>query len=101
MRTAMAGASALAFIGLTALPVSAHESDQVRYELRQRGYYNIEFLVAEAPYFQADACRDGDRYHLHVDFYGRITQRTPIGPCHRDWAERRGEGTFRDYRYRR
>lgn len=98
MRISLASSLALLVMGMTA-PVIAHESDQVRQELRQRGYYNIHFLVAEPPDFQADACRDGERYHLHVDFYGRITERVPVGPC-RGWTDRRGAG-FEEDRYRR
>ena len=54
-----------------AASASAHDAPQVRYELRERGYYQIQFLVNQAP-FQVNACRYGDRYHLNVDWYGRV-----------------------------
>ena len=98
MRNILVTASALSLFGLAALPAAAHEAGQVRHELRLRGYYDIRFLVAEAPEFQANACRYGERFHLHVDFYGRITERAPIGPCRAEWSDRSGE---RSYGYNR
>ena len=86
MRNALAAVSALSLVGLTALPARAHEASQVRYELRQRGYYDIQFIVSEPPQFQVDACRDGERFHLHVDFYGRVTERSAVGRCRSHWG---------------
>ena len=60
---------------------SAHDVSQAQHELRDRGYTKIQFLVDEAP-FQVNACQAGTRYHLHMNYYGRITERTPIGECH-------------------
>ena len=60
---------------------SAHDISQAQQELRARGYTKIQFLVDEAP-FQVNACQGRTRYHLHVDFYGRITERTTVGECH-------------------
>jgi hypothetical protein len=87
-------------------PASAHDAGQVHYELQARGYYNIRFLVPEPP-FQVNACRDGVRFHLHVDYYGRIRERADIGPCH-NWSRAPyddGYGWRRryygDYGYRR
>ena len=74
MRNALAGISALGLLGFAALPVSAHEASQVHSDLRQRGYYDVQFVVAEPP-FQVEACLEGQRFHLHVDFYGRVTER--------------------------
>ncbi len=73
--------------------VSAHDASQVQYELRERGYYQIEFLTDEAP-FQVNACRDGERYHLHVDWYGQIRERVRIGSCQEQWS--RGRRYYRD-----
>ena len=101
MRNILVAASALSLFGLAALPAAAHEADQVRHELRLRGYYNIRFLVAEPPDFQANACRDVERFHLHVDYYGRITERASIGPCRPEWSERGGERSYGYDRYRR
>lgn len=94
MRNIAMTASAVALFGLVTLPAAAHEMDQVRHELRLRGFYDIRFLVAEAPDFQANACRDGERFHLHMDYYGRITERAPIGPCRAEWSDRSGERSY-------
>ena len=77
--------SALTLLTFAAGPASAHNAYQVRQELQQRGYYSIRFLRAEPPHFQVNACRGGERFHLHVNFYGRVTERDAIGPCHRRW----------------
>ena len=99
MRNALAAVSALSFLTLTALPVSAHEPSQVRYELGQRGYYDIQFIVAEPPQFQVNACRDGERFHLYVDFYGHVTERSPVGRCrgHLGFNRRDAEDRYRRY----
>ncbi len=94
MRKILVTTSALSLFGLATLPAAAHEADQVRHELRLRGFYDIRFLVAEAPDFQANACRDGERFHLHMDYYGRITERAPIGPCRAEWSDRSGERSY-------
>lgn len=90
MRIALAGLSALALLS-AALPVAAHEADQVRQELRHRGYYDIQFVVAEPPQFQVNACLEGQRFHLHVDFYGQVTERSSGGPCRPQWRSGRYE----------
>lgn len=68
------------FLALSATAATAHDAQLLRYELQDRGYYSIRFLVPEAP-FQVNACRGETRFHLHVDWYGRITERAVIGPC--------------------
>ena len=108
MLKALCAAAALCIMGFATSPASAHDADEVRYELHQRGYYNIRFLVPEPP-FQVNACRDGVRFHLHVDYYGRVTERVGLGPCH-TWsrapyddgnASRRRYRGYGDYGYRR
>jgi hypothetical protein len=79
---------AVATVGLSNA-ASAHDARQVRDELRDRGYYQIQFIVDEAP-FQVNACRGDERYHLHVDWYGHVTERSAIGECHRPWWRRFG-----------
>ena len=75
------GASVLAVTAVSgATLASAHDASELRYELRQQGYSQIQFIVDHAP-FQVNACRDGRRYHLHADWYGHITERAPIGVC--------------------
>lgn len=68
---AMAGSASVA---------SAHDAREVRSDLRDRGYYQIQFIEDEAP-FQVNACRDGERFHLHINWYGHVTERSPLGPC--------------------
>ena len=92
---AISALTALTFIAGTA---SAHDANQVRYELQQRGYYGIRFLDNRPPHFQVNACRGGERLHLHVNYYGRITERNAIGPCHRHWWSWQRDND--DYRWR-
>ena len=73
----------LAFVVLgCATSACAHNADQVRRELSEQGYDQIEFTVAKPP-FKVNACRGGERFHLHVDYYGKakVTKETPIGSC--------------------
>ena len=92
--TSLAAAAAVAlFLPVTA---NAHDSRQLRYELREQGYTQLQFIVDEAP-FQVNACRDGQRYHLHVDWYGHITERAPIGQCGREWSEQPPRHQYRSY----
>jgi hypothetical protein len=108
MLKALCAAVAIGVVGFAASPANAHDADQVRYELHQRGYYNVRFLVPEPP-FQVNACRDGVRFHLHVDYYGRVTERVGVGPCDPvargpyddDYASRRRYRNYGDYGYRR
>ena len=73
-----------------------HTTSQVRYELRERGFYNLQFIEDEAP-FQVNACRDGERFHLHIDWYGRITEQSPLGPCGDSWRRRSWRRSYDDY----
>ena len=58
----------------------AHDIDEVRSELRKQGFDQLEFSRTKPP-FKLDACRSGERFHLHVDFYGKIIEQTSIGSC--------------------
>ena len=53
-----------------------HDAYQVRHELQERGYYSIRFVGARPPHFRVKACRGGERFVLHVNFYGRRRNRT-------------------------
>ena len=59
------------------------------YEIKEMpligGFHRIEVIDAELPKYQFEACQRGDRYHLHADYYGVITEKRQIGSC-------RGEG---------
>ncbi len=59
-------------------PLCAHDPGEVREMLRKQGFDQLEFQRTKPP-FKLDACRDGERFHLHVDFYGKIIEQTSIG----------------------
>jgi len=59
---------------------SAHGVSKVRKDLLDQGYEDLDFQRKKPP-FKLDACQDDKRYHLHVDFYGKIIKRTAIGEC--------------------
>jgi len=75
-----------------------HDAGQVVYELRAKGYHQIRVVDPYLPKIQVDACKDGNRWHLHANYYGDITHREWVGPCHgygyryRSW--RRGYGEY-------
>jgi hypothetical protein len=80
MRASFA-AEALIFVAFAwAAPVWAHDIDEVRTELRKQGFDQLEFQRTKPP-FKLDACRGGERFHLHVDYYGKIIEQTSIGSC--------------------
>lgn len=80
MRASLA-AGALVFVALDwATPAYAHGVEKVRRELTEQGFEQLEFQRTQPP-FKLDACRDGQRFHLHVDYYGKVTEQTPIGLC--------------------
>jgi hypothetical protein len=67
MSKALIGVASISFAALSsATAASAHDASQVRYELCERGYYQIRFIEDEAP-FQVNACRGGERFHLHIN----------------------------------
>jgi hypothetical protein len=66
-----------------AAPVWAHDIDEVRSELRKQGFDQLEFSRTKPP-FRLDACRGGERFHLHVDYYGKIIEQTSVGSCGED-----------------
>ncbi len=88
-----AGAGALLMLG-SALSASAHDAGEVRHLLRDQGFYNIHFYGSYPPKFQVNACRDGERYDIHVNYYGKVTKCEPIGYCGRKHFSHR---KFRDY----
>ena len=79
-------AVALVFVAWDwATPACAHGVERVRRELTEQGFEQLDFQRTKPP-FKLDACRDGQKFHLHVDYYGKITEQTPIGPCSEDAA---------------
>ena len=79
------GALALSASSFAAAPASAHSAYEVVEMLRDWGFNRIEVIDAHLPKYQFEACQRGDRYHLHADYYGTITEKHQIGSC-------RGEG---------
>lgn len=61
-----------------------HDAGQVVYELRAKGYHQIRVVDPYLPKIQVDACKDGNRWHLHANYYGDITHREWVGPCYGD-----------------
>jgi hypothetical protein len=80
-----------------------HDAGQVVYELRAKGYHQIQVVDPYLPKIQVNACKDGTRWHLHANYYGDITHREWMGPCYRTrygtrygsqyrpWQERYGD----------
>ena len=82
MRKMLSAAGALVLATVVfGTPAGAHDASELRDMLRDRGYYKIEFIVAEPPRFQVNACKSGERFHFHVDDYGKVTERSPLGSC--------------------
>lgn len=76
--------AAFLFLALSTT-ANAHKLEQVRRELKEKGYDHIEFTRTKAP-FAADVCRGSERLHLHIDWYGKITvtDDAPSGSCPSD-----------------
>ena len=89
-------ALALSTASLAAAPASAHSAYEVKEMLRDWGFNRIEVIDAQLPKYQFEACQRGDRYHLHADYYGVITEKHQIGSCR---SEGRRYGGRRDDRY--
>ncbi len=79
-RASLAAAALVVFALGWTTPASAHGVDRVRRELTDQGFEQLEFQRTKPP-FKLDACRDGQRYQLHVDFYGKLMEQTLLGPC--------------------
>ena len=74
-------AGALFFIALDwTAPAYAHGVERVRRELTEQGFEQLEFQRTKPP-FKLDACRDGQRFHLHVDCTARLRNKHLSGPA--------------------
>ena len=75
MRTSLyslAGALALLVSGSSL--ASAHSGYEARDKLSALGYYDIRTeRISSLPY-SFTGCKRGTRYHIHVDYYGELTQ---------------------------
>lgn len=85
----IAGALVLAAWGWGA-SAYAHGVERVRRELTEQGFEQLEFQRTKPP-FKLDARRDGQRYHLHVDSYGKLSEQTLLGPCDGEEARARAD----------
>ena len=84
MRTSLysiAGALALLISGSSL--ASAHSGYEARDKLSALGYYDIRTeRISSLPY-SFTGCKRGTRYHIHVDYYGELTQVDEVGGCQR------------------
>ena len=58
----------------------AHSVYEAKHKLRYLGYYAIQTQRASEPY-SFIACKRGQRYHIHVDYYGDLVQVDDVGSC--------------------
>jgi hypothetical protein len=82
-----------------------HSFYEAKHKLRDLGYYAIQTERSYPPYSFV-ACKRGQRYHIHIDYYGDLTQVDEAGACH-DYRARyyeprpQYEGRYRYNRYSR
>ena len=89
---------AIAAATLTSATVAnAHSPHDVVHLLQDDGYSQIEFVDPNPPNYMANACKDGVRYHFHVDYYGQVTERSEIGSCESARRHNRWGGWGRSY----
>ena len=58
-----------------------HSLYEAKRNLHGLGYYDIRVERASLPY-SFTACKRGERYHIHVDYYGSLVQVDEVGACH-------------------
>ena len=96
-RTQLAiGAFALLSAGTSG--ASAHDLYEARESLADRGFYNIHVERASLPYSFL-ACKRGQRFHVHVGYYGEIQELDPIGYCGGYGFRSRYSGYYGERRY--
>ena len=64
----------------------AHGAKRIRNTLEDQGYEQIDIKGKSSP-FDVHACRNGERFRLHFDYYGKRTEETLLGPCDGQIAE--------------
>lgn len=57
-----------------------HSLDEAEYKLQRHGYYEIVVERSSLPY-SFRACKRGQRYHIHLNYYGDFEQVDQIGYC--------------------
>jgi peptidoglycan hydrolase-like protein with peptidoglycan-binding domain len=87
----------------------AHSVYEAQHKLQRLGYYAIQTQRASEPY-SFIACKRGQRFHIHVDYYGDLIQVDDAGSCenygYNDGSQyyeprRRYSGGYRYSGYRR
>ncbi len=61
--------------------VRVHSFYEAKHKLRDLGYYAIQTERSYPPYSFV-ACKRGQRYHIHIDYYGDLVQVDEAGACH-------------------
>ena len=82
MRTqilSLAGVLTLAVAGASS--AQAHSAYEARDVLRNHGFYDIRDQRTGSLPYSFIACKQGARYHLHVNYYGEVEQADEIGQC--------------------
>lgn len=54
---------------------------QIRRQLRNRGYYRINYTDRRLPVYKARACKNGKRFNMRINRWGGIMWRKRIGWC--------------------
>jgi hypothetical protein len=58
----------------------AHSVYEAQHKLHDLGYYAIQIQRASEPY-SFIACKRGQRFHIHIDYYGDLVQVDDAGSC--------------------
>lgn len=77
-----------------------HSVDAAEHTLHRRGYYDIRLERPTLPY-SFNACKRGVRYHIHMNYYGDLTQVDAIGRCHGNGYGYYARRSYDDYYGRR
>lgn len=96
------GAKGIADAQTNSIVERVHSFYEAKHKLRDLGYYAIQTERSYPPYSFV-ACKRGQRYHIHIDYYGDLTQVDEAGSCH-DYRQRYDEPQTRyegRYRYNR
>ena len=100
----LAGAIAAAALA-SATAANAHSAGEVEEILQNHGYSRIQFTDATPPNYMVNACKNGMRYHFHVNYRGDVTERSETGSCgiapYHVNRDRDGDGDDNGYRQRR
>ena len=75
-----------------------HSLYEAKHTLYGLGYYDVRVERASLPY-SFTACKRGERYHIHVDYYGDLVQVDEVGPC-REYDDNGDDHGYRNRRYR-